>query len=73
MVAVQFSSAMLLLREQYAGEEPVFAGKVTCGIRNETSGQSWPSNTVVTDAFYQTVTDRIISSLKAGLIPSTLR
>src|SRR5438445_9263298 len=32
-------------------EEPVFAGKVTCGVRNETSGQSWPSNTVVTDAF----------------------
>src|SRR5271170_375091 len=32
-------------------EEPVFAGKVTCGVRNETSGQSWPSNTVVTDPF----------------------
>jgi len=47
----------------------VFAGKVTCGVRNETSGQSWPSNTVATDAFYQTVTDRIISSLKAGMIP----
>src|SRR5207237_553647 len=24
-------------------EEAVFAGKVTCGVRNETSGQSWPS------------------------------
>src|SRR5258708_38941482 len=22
-------------------EEPVFAGKVTCGTQNETSGQSW--------------------------------
>ena len=32
-------------------EEPVFAGKVTCGVRNETSGQSWPSNTVATDPF----------------------
>ena len=32
-------------------EEPVFAGKVTCGVRNETSGQSWPSNTVPTDPF----------------------
>ena len=30
-------------------EEPVFAGKVICGVRNETSGQSWPSNTVATD------------------------
>jgi hypothetical protein len=30
-------------------EEPVFAGKVTCGVRSETSGQSWPSNTVATD------------------------
>src|ERR1700758_5393191 len=29
-------------------EEPVFAGKVTCGVRSETSGQSWPSNTVAT-------------------------
>jgi hypothetical protein len=29
----------------------VFAGKVTCGVRNETSGQSWPSNTVATDPF----------------------
>ena len=38
-------------------------------MRNKTSGQSWPSNTVATDAFYQTVTDRIISSLKAGVIP----
>ena len=27
-------------------EEPVFAGKVTSGVRNETSGQIWPSNTV---------------------------
>jgi hypothetical protein len=24
---------------------------VTCGVRNETSGQSWPSNTVGTDPF----------------------
>src|SRR5215467_11501634 len=24
-------------------EEPVFAGKVICGVGNETSGQSWPS------------------------------
>ena len=32
-------------------EKPVFAGKVTCGVRNETSGQSWPSNTVATDPF----------------------
>src|SRR5271169_3486712 len=32
-------------------EEPVFAGKVTCGGRNETSGQSWPSNTVATVPF----------------------
>jgi hypothetical protein len=32
-------------------EEPVFARKVTCGVRNETSGQSWPSNTVATDPF----------------------
>jgi hypothetical protein len=47
----------------------VFAVKVICGVRNETSGQSWPSNTVATDPFYQTVTDRIISSLKADVIP----
>src|SRR5882724_10788485 len=32
-------------------EEPVVAGKVTCGVRNETSGQSWPSNTIATDPF----------------------
>ena len=32
-------------------EKPVFAGKVTSGVRNETSGQSWPSNTVATDPF----------------------
>src|SRR5712664_665469 len=32
-------------------EEPVFAGKVTCGVRNETSGQSGPSNTVAADPF----------------------
>src|SRR6202166_1328415 len=32
-------------------ETPVFAGKVTCGVRNETSGQSWPSNTVAADQF----------------------
>lgn len=48
-------------------EEAAFAGKVTCGVQNETSGQSWPSNTVATDAFYQTVTDHMISSLKAGV------
>src|SRR5581483_6943341 len=30
-------------------EEPVLAGKVTCGVRTETSGQSWPSNTRATD------------------------
>jgi hypothetical protein len=47
----------------------VFAGKVICGVRNEASGQSRPSNTVATDAFYQTLTDLIISSLKAGVIP----
>src|SRR6267143_6297584 len=32
-------------------EKPVFAGKVTSGVRNETNGQSWPSNTVATDPF----------------------
>ena len=32
-------------------EKPMFAGKVTCGVRNETSGQSWPSSTVATDPF----------------------
>src|SRR5580765_2878146 len=32
-------------------EKPVFAGKVTCGVQNETSGQSWPSNTAATDPF----------------------
>src|SRR5215472_9002828 len=32
-------------------EEPAFAGKVTCGVRSETSGQSWPSNMVATDPF----------------------
>ena len=32
-------------------EEPVFAGKVTCGVRHETRGQCWPSNTVATDPF----------------------
>jgi antirestriction protein ArdC len=42
---------------------------VTCDVWNETSGQNWPSNTVATDAFYQTVTDRAISSLRAGVIP----
>ena len=57
------------MRGTICREEPVFAGKVTCGVRNETSGQSWSSNTVATDAFYQTVTDRIISSLKADMIP----
>jgi hypothetical protein len=29
----------------------MFAGKVTCGVPNETSGQSWPSSTVATDPF----------------------
>jgi hypothetical protein len=29
----------------------VFAGKVTCGVRSETSGQSWPSTVVATDPF----------------------
>jgi len=24
-------------------QEPVFTGKVTCGVWNETSGRSWPS------------------------------
>src|SRR6202050_1837968 len=43
--------AMLLLTEQYAAKNQCFAGKVTCGVRNETSGQSWPSNTVATDPF----------------------
>src|SRR5258706_8272211 len=42
--------AMFLLTN-ICREKPVFAGKVTCGVRNETSGQSWPSNTVATDAF----------------------
>ena len=46
----------------------MFAEKVTCGVRNETSGQSWTPNSVATDPFYQTVTDRIISSLKAAMI-----
>src|SRR5215469_7031652 len=32
-------------------EEPVFAGKVTCGVQSGTSGQSWPSNTVATGPF----------------------
>ena len=32
-------------------EKPVFAGKVTSGARNETSGQSWRSNTIATDPF----------------------
>src|SRR5580700_3341850 len=43
--------AMLLLTAQYAAKNPVLAGKVTCGVRNETSGQSWPSNTFATDPF----------------------
>ena len=29
-------------------EEPVFAGKVTCGVRSETNGQSWPSTAIAT-------------------------
>src|ERR1700689_2781751 len=41
----------MLLLTNICREQPVFAGKVTCGVRNETSGQSWPSNTVVTDLF----------------------
>jgi hypothetical protein len=40
--ATVFSTASPLpVTEQYASEEPVFAGKVTCGVRSETSGQSW--------------------------------
>src|SRR4051812_32708234 len=42
---------MLLLTEQYAAKKQCSPGKVTCGVRNETSGQSWPSNTVVTNPF----------------------
>ena len=40
--------AMLLLTN-ICREKSVFAGKVTCGVRNETSGHGWPSNTVATD------------------------
>jgi hypothetical protein len=47
----------------------VFAGKVICGARSEASGQSWPPKIVATEAFYQIFTDRIVSSLKAGVIP----
>lgn len=28
----------------------MFAGKVMCGVRSETSGQGWPSNTVAQGA-----------------------
>src|SRR6266853_1064511 len=38
-------------RNNMPRKEPVFAGKVTCGVRNETSGQSGPSNTVAADPF----------------------
>ena len=41
----------MLLLTNICREKPVFAGKVTCGVRNETSGQSWPSSTVATDPF----------------------
>jgi hypothetical protein len=34
-------------------EKPGFAGKVTCGFRSETSGQSWPSNTVATESVHR--------------------
>ena len=34
-------------------EKPVLVGKVTCGVRNETSGQSWPSNTVATESVHR--------------------
>jgi hypothetical protein len=34
-------------------EKPGFAGKVTCGVRSETSGQSWPSNTVATESVHR--------------------
>src|SRR5271156_4510299 len=56
-------------------EEPVLEGKVTCGVRSETSGQSWLSNTVATNAFYQSVTDRIISRhyVESGQIASLSR
>ncbi len=30
-------------RGRICREEPVFAGKVICGVRIETSGQNWPS------------------------------
>src|SRR5215470_13574986 len=43
--------AMLLLTRTIRPEEPMFAGKVTSGVRNEISGQSWPSNTLATDRF----------------------
>ena len=36
---------------QICREEPVFVGKVTCGVEMRQSGQSWPSNTVATDPF----------------------
>ena len=35
--------AMRLLTRMICREEPVFAGKVICGVRIETSAQSWPS------------------------------
>jgi hypothetical protein len=31
----------------------VFAGNVTCGVGSETSGQSWPSNTVATVSIHR--------------------
>src|ERR1700685_1999148 len=40
---------MLLLTGNIYREEAVFAEKMICGIRNETSGQSWPPNPVATE------------------------
>jgi hypothetical protein len=38
-------------------EKPGFAGKVTCGVRSETSGQGWPSNTVATESVHRAKPD----------------
>ena len=46
-----WSSESLPAHGTICREEPVFRGKVTCGVRNETSGHSWPSNTVATGPF----------------------
>jgi hypothetical protein len=57
-------------------EEPLFAGKVTSGVRNETSGQSWPSNTVATDPFTgqnrNSVWQRYPAQTSGGWRPKTL-